>query len=221
MKLLQSIIPQRLRTRRPILFRLRSAQWFIVLAVCVAVFTDVFLYAVIVPVLPFAIESRVGLPHDEVQHWVSVLLAVYGAALLVSSPIFGILADRIKSRQLPLLGGLLVLMGSTIMFCLGRSIPVLVVARVLQGASAGTVWTVALALLSDTVGKDESAQALGFVAAAYSCGTLVGPLLGGLVYQQSGYYEVFGEFCGQACSSQAWTGEPLRSLYCAVLGMLC
>lgn len=177
--------------RRPIFVKLRSAEWFIVLTVCVAVFTDVFLYSVIVPVIPFSIESRAGVASDDVQHWVSVLLAVYGGALLVAAPVFGVLADRIKSRQIPLLGGLLVLMGSTVMFCLGRSIALLVTARVLQGASAGVVWTVALALLSDTVGKDHSGQSLGYVAASYSIGTLIAPLLGGVVYRQGGYYEVF------------------------------
>lgn len=180
-----------LQGRRPILFRVRSAEWFILLTVCWAVFTDVFLYAVIVPVIPFALESRVGLPHDDVQHWVSVLLAVYGGALLVAAPIFGVLADRIKSRQIPLLAGLVVLMGATVMFCFGRSITVLVIARVLQGASAGVVWVVALALLSDTVGKESSAQSLGFVAASYSIGTVLAPFLGGLIYEESGYLEVF------------------------------
>ena len=183
---------QRFQRQRPLLLNIRSSPKFIVLAVCVAVFTDVFLYAVIVPVIPFALTSRVGLLQSQVQHWVSILLAIYGGALLISGPIFGILADRIKSRQLPLLAGLVVLLGSTVMFALGTSLSVLVAARILQGASAGVVWTVALALLSDTVGKESSAQALGFVAAAYSSGTILAPFLGGLVYERAGYFEVFG-----------------------------
>ncbi|KPI42109.1 putative MFS-type transporter [Cyphellophora attinorum] len=183
---------QSFRSRPPILLRTRSSNWFITLAVCFAVFTDVFLYAVIVPVIPFALESRVGLAASEVQHWVSILLAVYGAALLVAAPIFGVLADRIRSRQAPLLAGLVVLLGATVMFCFGKSLTVLVVARVLQGASAGVVWVVALALLSDTVGKEASGQAMGFVAASYSAGTILAPFLGGIVYREGGYFEVFG-----------------------------
>ena len=157
------------------------------LAVCVAVFTDVFLYAVIVPVVPFAIEERVGIEPNDVGRWVSILLGVYGGALLVAAPVSGVVADKwLRSRQVPLLGGLCILLGSTVMFCLGRSIPVLVAARVLQGASAGVVWTIALALLSDTVGKDQSGRALGFVAASYSVGTLISPMLGGIVYREGG-----------------------------------
>jgi MFS family permease len=103
---------------------------------------------------------RAGIPADNVRHWVSALLAVYGAALLVAAPVCGIIADRSDSRRSPLLVGLLVLIGSTIMLCFGRSIGVLVGARLAQGASAAAVWTMALALLSDTVGKEESGQAL-------------------------------------------------------------
>jgi MFS family permease len=91
-----------------------------------------------------------------------------------------------------LLVGLIVLGGSTVMLCLGRSIPVLVVGRLLQGASAAVVWTVALALLSDTVGKEQSGHALGYVASSYSLGVLVAPLLGGVVYERAGYYAVYG-----------------------------
>ena len=48
----------------PILLKYRSSSLFIILTVCVAVFTDIFLYAVIVPVIPFALEVRVGVPSD-------------------------------------------------------------------------------------------------------------------------------------------------------------
>ena len=152
---------------------------------------DVFLYGVIVPVIPFAIRVRANVAEENVQHWVSILLGVYGGALLVAAPIFGWLADQTDSRRSPLLVGLLVLAGSTIMLCLGKSIGVLLAGRLLQGGSAAVVWTVALALLSDTVSKDESGQALGYVALSYSLGVLVAPLLGGVVYARAGYYAVF------------------------------
>lgn len=148
-------------------------------------FQDVFLYAAVVPVIPFAIETRVGVDSNDVGHWVAVLLGVYGGALLVAAPVSGVIADKwLRSRQIPLLGGLCILLASTVMFCLGRSIPVLVTARILQGASAGVVWTIALALLSDTVGKNQSGRALGCVAASYSIGTVIAPMLGGIVYRE-------------------------------------
>jgi MFS family permease len=87
--------------------------------------------------------------------------------------------------------GLVVLFASTVMFCLGRTIALLVAARLLQGASAAVVWTVALALLADTVKKDEVGKALGYVSVAMTLGVLFGPMIGGVVYERSGYYPVF------------------------------
>jgi MFS family permease len=194
--------------RAPVLLRYRSSRWFILTTVSVAIFTvgkdfaprtishsqslqDVFLYGIIVPVVPFALIERVNISNADVQHWVSILLAVYSVGLLVGSPILGWAVDKSKTRRLPLLIGLVVLGGATIMLCIGTSIAILVVGRLLQGFSAAVVWTTGLALLVDTVGNDDVGQTMGIISMAYSIGILVGPLLGGVVYASSGYYAVF------------------------------
>ncbi|KAJ4162505.1 hypothetical protein NW754_013933 [Fusarium falciforme] len=69
----------------PQLLKLRSSAGLIVTTCSFAIFTDIFLYGVIVPVLPFSLENRVGISTDRVQYWVSIALAVYGAALLGGS----------------------------------------------------------------------------------------------------------------------------------------
>ena len=179
------------RSNPPIFLKIRSSNTFILSTICIAIFTDVFLYAVIVPVIPFALHTRVGTPETQVQHQVSVLLAVYGATLLAGSPVCGFLADRAPSRRLPLLLGLLALAGSTLLLCLGTNMAALLVGRALQGLSAAVVWTVGLALLTDTVGGDNIGQAMGSVTISMSAGTLVAPLVGGIVYNKAGYYPVY------------------------------
>jgi MFS family permease len=87
--------------------------------------------------------------------------------------------------------GLVILGGATVMLCIGTSIAILVVGRLLQGLSAAVVWTTGLALLVDTVGQEEIGQTMGIISMAYSIGILIGPLLGGVVYASSGYYAVF------------------------------
>ncbi|TVY64188.1 putative MFS-type transporter [Lachnellula suecica] len=178
-------------TPPPYLLHIRSSKWFILTTICTAVFTDIFLYGIIVPVIPFALSSRAGVPEADVQRWVSVLLAVYGAALLVGSPLSGWYADRSSSRRLPLLFGLLALAGSTVMLCLVRTVGLLVVARLLQGLAAAIVYTVGTALLVDTVGQEQIGQTLGYVSLSISMGILVAPLLGGVVYDRAGYYAVY------------------------------
>ena len=89
------------------------------------------------------------------------------------------------------MAGLAALGGSTAILCAGKSLALLLVGRFLQGISASVVWTVGLALLSDTVENDKIGQAMGYTAAAFSVGSLAGPLLGGVVYARGGYYAVF------------------------------
>ncbi|KAH6712857.1 MFS transporter-like protein [Leptodontidium sp. MPI-SDFR-AT-0119] len=175
----------------PYLLSVRSSKTFILVTICIAVFTDVFLYGIIVPVIPFTLASRASVPQSSVQSYVSILLAVYGAALLVASPLAGWYADKSSSRRLPLLIGLLALAGATIMLCLARTVALLIVGRILQGLSAAIVWTVGQALLVDTVGQKDIGQILGYVSISMSVGILLAPLLGGIVYERSGYYPVF------------------------------
>ena len=178
-------------TKPPILLKFRSSKTFIIVTVATAIFTDLFVYGIVVPVLPFALVSRADINPNKIQTWIAIFLAVYGAALLTAAPFFGWLADRTTSRYWPLLGGILALAGSTVMLCVGSGIAILATGRVLQGISAAVVWVVGLALLVDTVGPDEVGQAMGFVGLSMSLAMLVAPLLGGIVFASSGYYAVF------------------------------
>ncbi|TKA33326.1 hypothetical protein B0A50_00879 [Salinomyces thailandicus] len=178
-------------THPPALLALRSSKSFIIITVSTAVFTDIFVYGIVVPVLPFALTTRSDIDPDSVQTWISIFLAVYGAALLFASPFAGWFADRSQSRRVPLLLGLLALGGSTAMLCVGSSIGVLAAGRVLQGVSAAVVWVVGLALLVDTVGSEGIGQAMGYVGLSMSLAILVAPLLGGVVFDLAGYYAVF------------------------------
>ncbi|KAH8601688.1 major facilitator superfamily domain-containing protein [Bisporella sp. PMI_857] len=178
-------------TPPPYFLSFRSSKMFILTTICIAVFSDIFLYGIIVPVVPFALHERARVPESQSQSYVSILLSVYGAALLVSSPICGWFADRSSSRRMPLLIGLVALGSSTVMLCLARHVEVMIIGRVLQGFSGGIVWTTGIALLVDTVGEKDIGQVLGWVSLSMSVGILLAPLVGGLLYEKSGYYAVF------------------------------
>ncbi|KAF3276624.1 hypothetical protein TWF970_006210 [Orbilia oligospora] len=176
---------------RPIWLNWRSSKEFIIATVSFGIFVDILLYSIVVPVLPFALVSRARVTEDSVQGWISIMLAVYGAGLLVASPIFGYIADHTKYRRSPFLWGLILLAASTAMFLVGNSIPVLVVARLIQGMSGGCIWVVGLALVIDTVPANEQAQSMGFVSIGLTAGSSLGPLLGGVIYDKAGYTAVF------------------------------
>ena len=178
-------------SKPPPYLKYRSSNAFIITTICFASFTDLFLYGIIVPVIPFALLNRVHIPVKDVQHWVSILLAVYAAALIVCPPIAGWLTDHYKSRRVPFILGLFTLAGATVMLCLASNLQTLIVGRLLQGASGSVVATIGLALLADTVGHEGVGQAMGWVSLSMSLAILLAPLLGGVVYAKAGYYAVY------------------------------
>lgn len=191
-KLLNTLQITKDYTEKPYGLQWRSNTYFIVGTVAVGLFTDLFLYGLIVPILPFMLQDRVGLPKDQVQSHVSGLLAAYAAASVVFSPIAGVLADRISTRQAPFLLGLTALLGATVLLFLGNTVPVLALARVLQGISAAFVWTIGLALCLETVGPENLGKTIGSIFSFISVGNLCAPLLGGVLYKKAGYPGVFG-----------------------------
>ncbi|KAI1464889.1 MFS general substrate transporter [Daldinia caldariorum] len=180
----------------PWALRWRSNTLFILVTVAVGLFTDLFLYGLVVPVLPFMLRNRLSMPEDEIQSYVSNLLAAYAGASVVSSVPAGCIADRMSSRRTPFLSGLAALLAATIMLALGKSIAVLVVARVLQGISAAVVWTIGLAMVLDTVGPQNLGKVVGSIFSFVSVGALMGPVIGGVLYEKTGYSGVFGVAAG-------------------------
>lgn len=145
----------------------RSSSLFIVSTVGIGLFTDLFLYGLVVPVLPFLLQDRIHLEPAQIQSHVSGLLAAYAAASALCSLPAGLIADRGSSRQLPFLVGLTALLVATLLLLLGQTVAVLAVARVLQGISGAVVWTVGLALVLDTVGPDNLGKTIGSVRSIF------------------------------------------------------
>lgn len=196
--------------------RWRASTVFIITVVGVGIFTDLFLYAIVVPVFPFLLRDRLGIPDDKIQIYVSMLLGVFGASSFLFSPVAGFIADKISNRQKPFLAGLLALLLSTLGLAVGQNIPVLAVARVFQGMSSAVVWTVGLAICLETVGPSKLGTTIGTVrhaviqtpselnklienAAKVFCqifsvvavGTHAAPVLGGILYKKFEFWGVF------------------------------
>jgi MFS family permease len=81
---------------------------------------------------------------------------------------------------------------STALLCVGTTLGLWIAGRLFQGVSAAIVWTVGLALLVDTIEKEALGEAMGYAAMGITLGTMTGPLLGGVLYENGGYYAVFG-----------------------------
>ena len=60
----------------------RSSKAFVTFVVGVAIFTDMLLGSIIVPILPYILTQRIGLCEEDVQKWNSILLVRHPPAII-------------------------------------------------------------------------------------------------------------------------------------------
>ncbi|OQE88590.1 hypothetical protein PENNAL_c0016G00339 [Penicillium nalgiovense] len=126
-----------------------------------------------------------------VQQWTSILLAAYGAALLVASPLVGLISDRIQSRKSPLIFGYIAIAVSTSVFLFGHSPALLIIARVCQGLSGAVVGVLSFAIVADTALPEKRGEYMAFVSTSYTWGMISGPVLGGFLFDHFGVQGAF------------------------------
>ncbi|KAJ5663872.1 hypothetical protein N7507_004603 [Penicillium longicatenatum] len=150
--------------------QLRASSTFILGAMCLSTFTDNFVYG---------------------MKWTSILLASYGAALLVASPLIGLISDRIQSRKSPLILGYIAIAVSTSVFLFGHSSALLIIARVCQGISGAVVGVLSFAIVADTAPPEKRGEYMAFISISYTWGMISGPVLGGLLFDHFGVHGAF------------------------------
>jgi MFS transporter, DHA1 family, solute carrier family 18 (vesicular amine transporter), member 1/2 len=155
------------------------------LVVAIAIFTDMLIYGLVVPILP-NYASSLGASQTEI----GILFGSYAVTLFIATPIFGALSDKL-GRKNPMLWGLIGLAGATILFAFADSFWLLMLARSLQGIAAAATWTAGLALLADVYPQEERGKAMGIALSGQAAGMLLGPTMGGWLYELGGYYLPF------------------------------
>lgn len=170
----------------------RSSKWFIILTVVLGIFVDIFLYGSTVVVLPFVLESQAGVAHEDIGKWTGYSMLSYALASLVSSPVAGFLADKARNRRGPLLVGLGFLLAGCVCLWAANNLVVLILGRVLQGVSAGFVWSIGLALIADTIGFNEVGEVLAYADISLCFGLASSPPIAGTLLKLSGKNAVYG-----------------------------
>ncbi|GLB36542.1 putative MFS general substrate transporter [Lyophyllum shimeji] len=168
----------------PLGLRWRSSYWFTTFTVGLGIATDLVVYTVIIPVMPFQLQK---LGYSEVSALTGWLLFAYSAGLVLSTIPIAVFSERYSTRRMPLLLGLVILLGSQILLMEARIYAVMFIARVLQGIGSSMVWVVGLALLCDVSPEHLVGRQLGIAMGGLSAGTLVGPPVGGALYSRFGF----------------------------------
>jgi EmrB/QacA subfamily drug resistance transporter len=114
--------------------------------------------------------------------WSAWVISGYLIASTVVTPLYGKLADSYGRRQV-MLGAILLFVASSALCALARSLPELVVARLLQGAGGGGLIVMAQAVIADIVPMRERGRMQGNLSMVWAAAGLLGPLVGGVITQ--------------------------------------
>lgn len=163
--------------------RIRGSAGAALVVVSAALFTDGFLYGM---VIPLASRSPAALGGEGA---LSLLYGGYAVGVLVATPFFGALSDRIGRRE-PLVWGVLGQAAATLLFAFAPNLTLMVLARVLQGVASSASWAVGLALVAERF-PERRAQMLGVAMMGSTGGQVLGPLAGGLLGDWTGYRAAF------------------------------
>ena len=114
----------------------------------------------------------------------------FALAQFVAAPFMGSLADRFGRRPLVLVG-LAAFFAANVGFLLASSTTAFVVIRIFEGALTAGLFPSAMGVVGDVVPRNQRARWVGIVMGSYGAGLIFGPVLGGVLYDTSGYAAPF------------------------------
>lgn len=153
------------------------------------VFLDVAFYAAIAPLLPDYVDD-----FDLSKAEAGILAAAYAVGTLLASLPAGLVATWVGPRR-TVIGGLLLLGLSSLLFGFAGEIALLDLARFAQGVAGALIWAGALTWLITTAPPERRGSVIGTALGTAVAGALVGPVLGA-VAAEIGTGAVFGGVLG-------------------------
>lgn len=143
---------------------------------------------VVLPVLPFVVLQYVSHESD-LAIWVGVLEAINGLCAFLVAPFLGRLSDRFGRRPVIIAAAFGAAFAMSL-FGLGGALWVLVLARAIQGVTAGDLPAL-FAYLADITPPEQRARRFGILGALSGIGMMIGPAVGGLLAAMSLQLPVF------------------------------
>jgi MFS transporter, DHA1 family, solute carrier family 18 (vesicular amine transporter), member 1/2 len=151
----------------------------LVVVVAFSLFVDYFLYGAVLPLMP---QSPAKISSEEE---LALLYGTYAVSVLLLTPLFGYLGARIGVRTTIICGGALTAI-TTVLFGVAENLALVFAARFCQGAASAAIWTGGLALVAEYY-VDARVEMIGYAFTGSTAGSVLGPLIGGVLYRAGGY----------------------------------
>jgi EmrB/QacA subfamily drug resistance transporter len=139
-----------------------------------------------VSILLPAISEDTGMSVNTLQ-WAVTGYSLVGAAVIVTSGSMGDVFGRKRVFQL----GLLLFVASCVLIAIADSGEMVIIGRLIQGAAGATILACGLSLLSVANSGDAQVRAVSLWGASAAVGAALGPLLGGVLVDLSGWQGLF------------------------------
>jgi len=146
-------------------------------------------FSFVQPFIPLYIQELGSLSETSAAFWSGLAISGAGIGMVISSPLWGLLADRMGRKPMVLramLGGAVIIALQGI----APNIYVFVVFRVIQGLLGGTVGA-ASALVTSSSPRDKTGYVMGLLMLAIYVGNAIGPTIGGISAHALGYRITF------------------------------
>lgn len=141
-------------------------------------------FTVLSPIMPLFLPDLGVRGETAIDLWTGILNAATPFVAAFASPLWGRLSDR-KGRKIMLLRSMVAISVFTCLMGLAQSVWQFFALRLLMGAFSGFSAT-AITLLASQTPDRRLGYALGWLSTGQLIGSLMGPLLGGLVADQTG-----------------------------------
>ena len=158
--------------------------WLIFLAVCVTtllVAIDLSIVSTALPTIANDLNSK------DAFIWVA---NAYILAQTVVMPIFGQMANIFGRRSLTIFSVLVFMLGSGVAGG-AKSTAMMIAARAVQGIGGGGIIALGEIIICDLVPLRERGQYSGLLSGTYAIGTIIGPVIGGVLTQHATWRWVF------------------------------
>lgn len=157
---------------------------YVTIALLIATFLTAIEGTIVSTAMPKIVEDLGG------SHLYTWVISIYLLALVISTPVFGKLADLYGRKLMFTIGTIIFLIGS-MLSGISQTMEQLVIFRLIQGIGAGALATIPFTIIGDVFEFKMRAKMQGWMSSVWGIAGIVGPLVGGVIVDQITWHWIF------------------------------